>query len=93
MKKYISKIRSSKFKRFAEGFLFAVISVIALLLCQSAIYNNQKQLIVLTYYAIAVLSMAMGFVAMFSKPAKNSRNINHKAEQQYSYANIAAKQR
>jgi phosphomevalonate kinase len=65
MKRIIFKYRSSKYRRFTGGLIFAVIAVIALALCQLSIIDNQEQMTVVIYFCIAVISMLMGFVAMF----------------------------
>jgi len=65
MKRIISKYRSSKFKRFANGLLFAAISAMALALCKLGIIYNQELIIVLMHFCLAILSMTLGFVSMF----------------------------
>lgn len=65
MKRIIFKYRSSKYKRFTGGLLFAVIAVIALALCQIGIAGNEEQITVVMHFCVAVLSMLMGFVTMF----------------------------
>lgn len=66
MKKIVYRYRFSKYKRFTNGLLFAVIAMIALYLCISDI-NNQSvsRLDILLPFVIAIISMAMGFLTMF----------------------------
>lgn len=66
MKKIIHRLRISKFKRFAEGLLFAIISIVALILCLSISNTNSQFLVTLTF-VISMVSMLMGLVSMFHK--------------------------
>lgn len=66
MKKIIQKYRFSKYKKFTNGLLFAVISLISLYLCISDIYNQtDSRLEILLPFIVAIISMALGFLTMF----------------------------
>ena len=73
MKRIICRYQSSKFKRFVSGLLFAVIALIALGLCQTGISAKQEQFVIFIYFAIAILSMTMGFISMFHE----KKNVKH----------------
>lgn len=61
MKKVVRRYKSSKFKRFMNGMIFAIISVIALLLCMSDIsrYAVDQTGVILPFF-IAIISMLLG---------------------------------
>lgn len=66
MKKIVYKYQVSKFRRFANGLVFAIITCIALALCISHIYSqsmNKYELIL--PFSVAILSMLTGFYTMF----------------------------
>ncbi|MHB8128508.1 MAG: hypothetical protein ACYDEX_05885 [Mobilitalea sp.] len=66
MKKIVYKYRISKFKRFTNGLLFAIIAVIALILCLVDISNNStKQVEIILPFVIAIISMTLGLLSMF----------------------------
>ncbi|NLP34351.1 MAG: hypothetical protein GX359_04050 [Clostridiales bacterium] len=66
MKKIIKKYRISKYHRFMSGLLFAVIALVALFLCVSAIYHHATQEFrILLPFVVAVVSMFLGFLVMF----------------------------
>lgn len=66
MKRIVHKFRISKFKRFTEGMLFAIISVIALVLCITDISDiATTQLDIILPFSIAIISLLLGFFAMF----------------------------
>ena len=68
MKKYVERYRISKFRRFTQGLLFAVISATALILCLTVIYAEyDAQLLISFTFAIAIISLLMGLVSMFHK--------------------------
>lgn len=68
MKKIVHKYRKSKFKRFTEGMLFAIISVIALTLCLTDISDiATSQIDIILPFCIAIISLLLGFNAMFRK--------------------------
>jgi len=76
MKKVIKKFKSCRLKIFYKGLLFASISVIALLLCLHSISsNNSTQTDVLLPFLLAILSLFMGFAAMFHDNIANDRGI------------------
>lgn len=66
MKKIVHRYRISKFKRFANGLLFAAISCTALIICfyGSSAHPIPKNDIVLPF-TIAVISLILGFFTMF----------------------------
>lgn len=68
MKKIMHRYNTSKYNRFTGGLLFAVISIIALILCISDISDNpaSKAEIVIPFI-IAVVSLLSGFVIMFRR--------------------------
>lgn len=78
MKRIIFRYQLSKFRRFVNGLLFAVIALIALGLCEIGISANQDQPVIFLYFAIAILSMTMGFISMFheKKKAKHVVGLN-----------------
>jgi hypothetical protein len=66
MKKIVYRYQISKFKRFTNGLIFALIALIALSLCivditDHTVVNTE----IIFPFSIAILSMAMGFVSMF----------------------------
>ena len=66
MKKIVYKYRVSKFKRFMSGLLFAIISIIALLLCTSDIsQQSTSQAGIILPFFIALISMFLGLFSMF----------------------------
>jgi lipopolysaccharide export LptBFGC system permease protein LptF len=65
MKRIVYKYRISKFKRFAEGLLFAVLTVIALALCLAAISRNTTDTIIILPFCAAIVCMLMGLRSMF----------------------------
>jgi hypothetical protein len=67
MKRLVYKYRTNKFKRFTEGLLFAVITMIALSLCLTAILNHTAQEEIILPFCMAIISMLMGIVAMFGR--------------------------
>ncbi|HBI72207.1 MAG TPA: hypothetical protein DDY59_03345 [Lachnospiraceae bacterium] len=66
MKRMIQKYRFSKYKRFTNGLLFAVISMTALYLCISDIYNKTASSFEIMFpFVVALISMFLGFLTMF----------------------------
>lgn len=66
MKNIVYKYRISKFKRFTSGLLFAIIAIIALILCLVDISNNStKQVEIILPFVIAIISMTLGLLSMF----------------------------
>jgi hypothetical protein len=66
MKKIVQKYRFSKFRRFTNGLMFAIISVIALTLCLIDISDHSASMTeIILPFATAVISMLMGFLTMF----------------------------
>lgn len=66
MKKIIRKYRFSKFKRFMNGLVFAIISSVALFHCLS--YMEQpasSQINILMNFFIATVSIGLGLFSMF----------------------------
>lgn len=67
MKRIVNKYRISKFKRFSQGLLFAVIATIALSFCLADISARAAQEEIIIPFSIAIISMLLGFVSMFRK--------------------------
>jgi hypothetical protein len=67
MKRIVYKYRVSKFKRFTEGLLFAVISAIAFALCLAGISSGAAQEDIIVPFCFGGISMLMGFVSMFRR--------------------------
>jgi hypothetical protein len=66
MKKNVRKFRAKKYKRFTSGLLFAIISIIALILCLFEISDHAGSLFdIILPFGIAIISMLMGFISMF----------------------------
>lgn len=65
MKRMVYRYKFSKFKRFTNGLIFAVISIVALLLCLSDIsqYSASESGGILPFF-IAIISMLLGLVTM-----------------------------
>lgn len=74
MKSMVNKYKISKFKRFMNGLLFGIISLLALLLCLSAItaYHSTGSEVMLPFFT-AICSMLLGLNSMFR--GKESRKI------------------
>lgn len=66
MKKMVNRYKISKFKRFMNGLIFGIISVITLLLCLSSItvYRSTDTNVILWFF-ISICSMLMGLFSMF----------------------------
>jgi uncharacterized membrane protein YtjA (UPF0391 family) len=64
MKRMVYRYRFSKFRCFLNGLIFAVISMIALLLCLSDISKAAGSEVILPFF-IAIISMLLGIVSMF----------------------------
>lgn len=74
MKSMVYRYRFSKFKRFTNGLLFAVISIVALILCVMDISGNTASRVkAILPFTIASISMLMGFVTMFYQPDHPTR--------------------
>lgn len=66
MKKIIHKYRISKFKRFINGLLFAIISIVSLIQCMFHIEQPApSQTSLLMTFLIATISMILGLYSMF----------------------------
>ncbi len=75
MKKIVYKYRISKFKRFANGLLFAIISCTALILCFSGKTADPiPKTDILLPFTIAAISLILGFFTMFHQ--EKNRHIN-----------------
>lgn len=65
MRKVVYRYKISKFKRCMNGMMFALISIIALILCMSDIsHSTSTQLEVILPFFIAIVSMFMGLFTM-----------------------------
>ncbi len=66
MKKIVCKYKISKFKRFMNGLMFAIISIIALSLCIRGISNTTaSQSEIMLSFLTGIISLLMGFISMF----------------------------
>jgi glycerol uptake facilitator-like aquaporin len=66
MKKIFNKYKISKFNRFTNGLLFAVISTIALLICITDLSQQSiSQAGIILSFTIAIISMFLGLFTMF----------------------------
>lgn len=66
MKKVVRQLKESKFKRFVNGLLFAIISMISILLCMVNITDqNTPATHGVFLFIITIISMAFGFYFMF----------------------------
>jgi heme/copper-type cytochrome/quinol oxidase subunit 4 len=66
MKRIVHRYKISKYKRFTNGLLFAIITVVALALCLSDITNyTTTEVNILLPFIIAIISMFLGFITMF----------------------------
>lgn len=69
MKKIVYRYRFSKFKRFTNGLLFAVITIIALFLCVMDLSGDTASRVkAILPFTIAIISMLLGFASMFYQP-------------------------
>lgn len=76
MKKIFNKYKISKFKRFTNGLLFAVISTIALLLCITDLsQQSTSQVEIILPFTIAIISMFLGLFSMFRNNGVRKENI------------------
>lgn len=67
MKRIVYKYRISKYTRFTEGLLFAVIAGVALMLCLAQISADAAFGDILLPFGIGIISMLMGFISMFRR--------------------------
>lgn len=66
MRKIVHKYKIYKFKRFTNGLLFAIISIIALTLCLMDITDHAASPYeIILPFSVAIISMLMGFITMF----------------------------
>lgn len=66
MRKIVKRYRFSKFKRFMNGLLFAIISIISLILCITDLADQTAtSMEIMLPFIIAILSLLLGFVTMF----------------------------
>jgi len=75
MKKMVNRYKISKFKRFMNGMIFALISIIALILCMSDIsrYTATQSEVILPFF-IAIVSMLMGlFTTLHDKGIRKEK--------------------
>ena len=76
MKRMIQKYRFSKYKRFTNGLLFAVISMTALYLCISDIYGKTENSFEIMFpFVVALISMFLGFLTMFHSNGRTEGSI------------------
>jgi len=66
MKKMVKRYRISKFNKFVNGLIFALIALSAIALClMDIINNNSSQTAIFLPFGIAVISMLFGLYTMF----------------------------
>lgn len=66
MRKMVHKYRLSKFRCFVSGLLFALISMIALILCLVYIYTRADALIQISLtFGVASISLLLGLLSIF----------------------------
>lgn len=66
MRSLMYRYRSSKFKCFLNGLVFALLSIIAMLLCINFLMDQTAtRLDVLFPFVLSVISMLLGFISMF----------------------------
>lgn len=66
MRNLLLKYRSSKYRCFINGLIFASLSAVALFLCINFILDNTAtRFEVLFPFLICIISMLLGFVSMF----------------------------
>lgn len=76
MKKLVKRYRFSKYKKFTEGLLFAIISGIALILCLSIMTSRVASSVEIIFpFTVAIISMLMGFVVMFRQDVTSKHKI------------------
>lgn len=69
MKRFIFNHSLGKFNRFMKGFIFAIFSTVALLLCVFYMKDNDaSKFKIIIPFCIALVSMSLGFISMF-KPS------------------------
>ncbi len=67
MRNFVYRYRASKFKCFFNGLAFAMISVLAMLLCVVFIMDKSAtEFEIIFSFCLSVISMLFGFVSMFS---------------------------
>ena len=77
MKKFIYRYRKNKFKRFLDGLMFAVISIISLTICYTYITDYTASLVkIILFFIIALLSLLLGFASMFHHAKSKKSNIS-----------------
>lgn len=78
MKNFIHRYRMSKYRCFAGGLLFAVISATALIFCLSyADFQPDAQVKITLCFVIAISSLLMGLIYMFRNNVENQKkNMN-----------------
>lgn len=65
MKTYINKYKSSKYRSFVNGLLFAIVAIAALILCVMSLKDSATSIyVVLFHFSITLLSILMGCIAM-----------------------------
>ncbi|NLO08325.1 MAG: hypothetical protein GX129_00430 [Clostridiales bacterium] len=75
MRNFLSKYRTSKFRCFLNGLIFAGFSMIAMFLCVNFLMDKSATRIeVLIPFALSIISMLLGFASMF-KTERLSKNI------------------
>ncbi len=76
MRRMVYRYRISKFKRFMNGMVFGLISIIALLLCMSDIssYSTMRSDVILPFF-VAIVSMLLGLFSMLRDQTRPKEKI------------------
>lgn len=73
MRKLISRYKTSKFRCFLKGLIFAVLSLGAMFLCVNLLMDKTAtKLEILLPFGLSVLSMSLGFVSMLRTASKGN---------------------
>lgn len=77
MKTYINKYKFSKYRSFVNGLLFAIVAIVALILCVMSLKDSATSIyVVLFHFSITLLSILMGFIAMFKPYNTNDSHLS-----------------
>lgn len=66
MRNFLIKYRSNKFRRFLNGLIFAMLSLVAMFLCVYFLMDKSAtRFEILIPFGVSIISMLFGFVSMF----------------------------
>lgn len=72
MRNLIGRYRSSKFRCFLSGLVFAILSLGAMFLCVTLLTDKTAtRLEILLSFGLSVLSMSLGFISMLRATPKS----------------------